>query len=97
MQEVLAIKPGIHSPARPAAWDPNGKIEFRNVSLVVNDKTILKDINLTIPAGATYAVVGPLGSGKTSLMTLIPRLQDATTGQVLIWDAIAKKFTAGAN
>jgi ATP-binding cassette subfamily B protein len=86
LQEVLAIPPSIHSSAQPAAWQPRGKIEFRDVSLVVDDRTILKDINLTIPAGATYAFVGPLGSGKSSLMTLIPRLRDVTTGQVLVDD-----------
>ena len=61
-----------------------GEIEFRDVSLVIDGRPILRDVNLTIPAGATYAIVGPLGAGKTSLVSLIPRLQDVTSGQVLV-------------
>ncbi len=84
LHEVLATQPTIHSPRDRTLWQPRGEIEFRNVSLEIDGFPILRDINLTIPAGATYAIVGPLGSGKTSLVSLIPRLQDATSGQVLI-------------
>jgi ATP-binding cassette, subfamily B, multidrug efflux pump len=84
LHEVLAIKPTIRSPEYPAEWEPRGRIEFRDVSLVVDGRPILDNINLTIPAGATYAIVGSIGSGKTSLVSLIPRLRDVTTGQVLI-------------
>ncbi len=84
LHEVLAIEPTIRSLERPADWHPHGHIEFRNVSLVVDGRPILDDVNLTIPAGATYAIVGSIGSGKTTLVSLIPRLQDVTTGQVLI-------------
>jgi ATP-binding cassette subfamily B protein len=84
LHEVLVTAPVIHSPTTRTAWQPRGAIEFRNVSLTIDGHSILRDINLTIPAGATYALVGPLGSGKTSLVNLIPRLQDVTSGQVLI-------------
>ncbi len=84
LHEVLATQPTIHSPAVPAAWEPRGAIEFRNVSLTIDGQPILHDVNLHIPAGSTYAIVGPLGGGKSSLVSLIPRLQDVTSGQVLI-------------
>ena len=62
-----------------------GDIEFRNLSFAYpNGPTILHDINLRIPAGSSLAVVGPTGSGKSTLVSLIPRLQDAPPGTVLI-------------
>jgi ATP-binding cassette subfamily B protein len=62
-----------------------GAIEFRNLSFSYGDKPILKDINLTIPAGSSLAIVGPTGSGKTTLVNLIPRIYDAPRdGSVLI-------------
>jgi ATP-binding cassette subfamily B multidrug efflux pump len=84
IHEVLAIGPRIATAPEPAVWQPAGEIEFRDVSLVIDGRPILRDVNLTIPAGATYAIVGPLGAGKTSLVSLIPRLQDVTSGQVLV-------------
>ena len=86
LQEVFSTPPGISSPAQPAPWTPKGKIEFRNVSLEIGGRRILDRVSFTVPAGATYAIVGPLGSGKTSLASLIPRLQDVSDGQVLIDD-----------
>jgi len=66
--------------------DISGQIEFRNVSFIHKNASIptLRNINLTIPAGATLAIVGYTGSGKSTLVNLIPRLYDATDGEVLI-------------
>ena len=66
--------------------DIRGDIEFRNVSFQYNENLpyILKDINLKIPKGSTYAIMGYTGSGKTSFINLIPRLYDSTEGEVLI-------------
>lgn len=61
-----------------------GEIEFKNVSFAYNGKSVLKHINLKIKPGMTLAVIGPTGSGKTTLINLIPRLIDATEGQLLI-------------
>lgn len=61
-----------------------GDIEFRNVSLNMEDKEVLKDISFTIKAGETCAIMGATGSGKTSLVNLIPRLVDADSGEVLV-------------
>src|SRR5262249_9764041 len=61
-----------------------GEIEFRNLSFSYNGVQVLHDINLRIPAGTSLAIVGPTGSGKTTLVNLIPRIYDAATGSVLI-------------
>ena len=66
--------------------DIKGDIEFKNVSFQYNENLpyILKDINLKIPRGSTYAIMGYTGSGKTSFINLIPRLYDVTGGEILI-------------
>ena len=63
-----------------------GEIELRNVSFKYLDSLpdVLKDVNLKIPVGSTLAIVGHTGSGKTSLINLIPRLYDVTSGEILI-------------
>ena len=61
-----------------------GDIEFRHMSFAYNGTKVLHDINLRIPAGSTLAVVGRVGSGKTTLARLIPRLIETQDGEVLI-------------
>ncbi len=62
-----------------------GDITFRNLTFAYpNGPNVLEDINLEVPAGTSIAIVGPTGSGKTTLVNLIPRLLDATPGTVLI-------------
>ncbi len=61
-----------------------GEIEFRNLRFSYNGTEILKNVNLRIPAGKTVAIVGATGSGKTTLVNLVPRLYDAPPGSVLI-------------
>jgi ATP-binding cassette subfamily B protein len=61
-----------------------GEIEFRNLDFAYNGKPVLLDVNLRIPAGSSLAIVGPTGSGKTTLVSLIPRIYDAAAGSVLI-------------
>ncbi|HEU4636795.1 MAG TPA: ABC transporter ATP-binding protein [Edaphobacter sp.] len=62
-----------------------GEIEFRNLSFAYSTgPVVLHDISLRIPAGSSLAIVGPTGSGKSTLVSLIPRLQDAAPGMVLI-------------
>ncbi len=66
--------------------DLKGEIELRNVSFRYSDSLpeVLKDVNLKIPLGSTLAIVGHTGSGKTSLINLIPRLYDVTSGELFI-------------
>jgi ATP-binding cassette subfamily B protein len=62
-----------------------GDIEFRNLSFAYgSNAAVLHDITLTIPAGSSLAIVGPTGSGKSTLVHLIPRLLDVKGDQVLI-------------
>jgi len=61
-----------------------GEIEFRNLDFSYNGTAVLKDVNLRIPAGTSLAIVGPTGSGKTTLVSLIPRIHDAAPGGVFI-------------
>lgn len=62
-----------------------GSIEFRNLSFTyMTGPEVLHDLSLEIPAGSSLAITGPTGSGKSTLVSLIPRLQDAAPGEVLI-------------
>ena len=89
LEELFAVEPAIASPAdAPAAVDLKGEITFRNVSFAypgtLGDVPVLDDIDLTIAAGSTVAIVGRTGSGKTSLVQLVPRMCDVTQGAVLL-------------
>ena len=66
--------------------EEKGTIEFRNVnfSYNTNDHDVLEDINFKVNRGETLAIIGATGSGKTTLINLIPRFYDATKGQVLV-------------
>lgn len=72
--------------------DINGKIEFRGLTFAYNGKSVLSDIDLTINAGQTVAFVGKTGSGKSTLVSLVPRLLDAPEGSVLIDGKPVKEF-----
>jgi ATP-binding cassette, subfamily B, multidrug efflux pump len=72
------------TPALRTATELGGDIEFRNLNFAYNGTPVLRNVNLTIPAGTSLAVVGPTGSGKSTLVSLIPRIYDAGFGQVLI-------------
>ncbi len=61
-----------------------GEIEFCNLNFAYNGVPVLREVNLRIPAGNSLAIVGPTGSGKTTLVSLIPRIYDAEPGAVLI-------------
>jgi ATP-binding cassette subfamily B multidrug efflux pump len=69
-----------------------GEIEFRNLNFAYNGTEVLRDINLRIPAGSSLAIVGPTGSGKTTLVNLIPRIYDAPPGGVLIDGRPVRQF-----
>jgi ATP-binding cassette subfamily B multidrug efflux pump len=61
-----------------------GEIEFRGLNFAYNGTSVLRDVNLHIPAGSSLAIVGPTGSGKTTLVSLIPRIYDAPPGSLLL-------------
>ncbi len=77
----------IQDPASPAELaEVKGEIEFRNVAFRYpgTEREVLTDISFRIPAGATVALVGPTGSGKSTVIALVARLYDPTEGQVLL-------------
>ena len=85
INELLIEKPEIiDTPTLDAPQQIVGDIEFRHLSYSYNEAPVLHDINLRIPAGSSLAIVGPTGSGKTTLVNLIPRVYDAARGSVLI-------------
>jgi ATP-binding cassette subfamily B multidrug efflux pump len=61
-----------------------GEIEFRGLNFEYDGKVVLHNLNLRIPAGTSMAIVGPTGSGKSTLVNLIPRVYDAAPGIVLL-------------
>lgn len=61
-----------------------GKIEFRNVTFAYGKNEILKDISFTVNPGEKVAIMGATGSGKTTLINLIPRIYDVTDGEILV-------------
>ena len=72
---------------RPDAFNIDkiiGEIEFRNVSFAYNKESALSEISFKIKAGQTVAIMGETGSGKTTLVNLIPRIYDVTGGEILI-------------
>ena len=81
---LLDERPEITAPAGGPRPPVRGDILFEDVSFGVNGTKILSDINLSIRAGETVAVVGQIGSGKSSLVRLVPRLHDPTGGRLLL-------------
>lgn len=85
IREMMREQPTIGEPASPAPLiSVQGKIEFRGVSVDYPAGPALQGIDLEIPAGATVAIVGATGCGKSTLVSLIPRLLDPTTGSALL-------------
>ena len=85
--EVLDTEPSMHAPLRPAtAPRPEGRLRFRDVSFRYPgaEDPVLDDIDFSAEPGRTVAVVGATGSGKSTLVSLIPRLLDPVRGEVLL-------------
>lgn len=86
--DVLDIVPAIQDPKKPKRFDTpfKGRIEFRNVSFRYHDaeEDVLRDISFTAEPGQTTAFIGSTGSGKSTLINLIPRFYDVTGGAILI-------------
>jgi ABC-type multidrug transport system fused ATPase/permease subunit len=85
--QVLDREPAMAVPDGAPALPPGGgHIEFRDVTMSYPDgrEPALRDVDLDVPAGSTVALVGPTGSGKTSLVALVPRLYDVEHGRVLV-------------
>lgn len=87
IEEVLGTEPTVHPPARPVTADRQiGELELRSVAFRYPgaEAPVLSDVSFTARPGRTTAIIGSTGSGKTTLLNLIPRLFDATSGDVLV-------------
>lgn len=84
LRSLMEEKPAIAAPAHPVALGSRvqGEIAFDDVAVRHGDFDALRDINLRIPAGTTLAIVGHTGSGKSTLVHLIPRLLDPSNGSI---------------
>ncbi len=85
--EVLTEQPSIISPENAVNTIESGEVDFDGVSFKYSEKAkryALSDINLKIPAGSTVGIIGGTGSGKSTLVQLIPRLYDVTDGSVRV-------------
>src|SRR5437764_214738 len=95
INEILAAQPEIKDTSATAnalARTIDGEIEFRDLNFSYNGVPVLHNINLRIPAGSSLAIVGPTGSGKTTLVSLIPRIYDAPPGSLLLDDRSIREY-----
>lgn len=93
--EVLEEKTDIDDPDDPVMTVRDGSICFEQVSFAYStksDKKVLDDINLSIESGQTVGIIGSTGSSKSSLVQLIPRLYDVSSGQLLLGGVDVRKY-----
>ena len=95
INEVLNTKTKVEDGTISKENDVKGKVEFKNVSFKYpdSDEYILKDVSFTANKGETVAFIGSTGSGKSTLINLVPRFYDATDGEILIDDINIKDYT----
>lgn len=87
INEVLDLHSSITSPEQPkAASDSKGEVVFRDVSFRYskNSEAVIEHVSFTAQAGDTVAFIGSTGSGKSTLVNLIPRFYDVTEGEILV-------------
>ena len=93
--EILQEKTDIANPENPAMHVADGEINYNNVEFVYAskaDKKVLSNINLHIASGETLGIIGGTGSSKSSLVQLIPRLYDVTSGSLTLGGVDVRKY-----
>src|ERR1022692_175294 len=93
LNEILQEKPAIRDETGARDREVKGEIEFRGLNFGYDGKPVLHSLNLRIPAGSSMAIVGPTGSGKSTLVSLIPRIYDAAPGMVLVDGRPIREFS----
>lgn len=95
--EILETEITLHDPLQPKTFDPNkkGLVEFRHVSFRYPnaEADVLHDIHFTAKPGQTTAIIGSTGSGKSTIIQLIPRFFDVTEGEILVDGVNVKEVT----
>jgi len=93
VMEIYFRKPAIHDkPGCKDHEDMEGRIEFRNVSAKFDRNEVLSDISFAVEPGQTLAIMGPTGSGKTTIINLLARSYDAASGEILVDDCNVKSW-----
>ena len=99
IDDVLSTEPSIRDHGEMAAVeDLRGEIEFRGLTFrydASDRQPALFDVHLSVPAGSTLGVVGPVGSGKTTLASVIPRLYEVADGQLLLDGVDVNRISLG--
>ena len=85
IEEVIEHEPAIRDGPGVGDTEQKGTVEFRDVAFSYgDDREVVSDISFKVEAGQTFAIIEPTGSGKTSLVNLIPRMYEATSGSVMV-------------
>jgi ATP-binding cassette subfamily B protein len=84
IHEILDTRPTLGDESPLPVTAIRGDVEFRRLSFAYDGTEVLHDIDLKVPAGATVAIVGPTGSGKSTLVSLLPRLFDPPPGTLFV-------------
>jgi ATP-binding cassette subfamily B protein len=84
IRQILDTTPEIRDEDPLPVTEIRGEVEFRGLTFAYEGRPVLQDVNLKVPAGQTVAIVGPTGSGKSTLVSLIARLFEAPPGTVLV-------------
>src|SRR3982075_4658074 len=90
LPEIFDAHPAIADPIDAVTTPIRGEVELRGVSFAYGRTIVLHDVSFKVPAGGSLAIVGPTGSGKSTMVNLIPRPFDVQQGEVLI-DGISVK------
>ncbi len=93
LNEILQEQPEIKDASGAQDAEITGDVEFRGLNFSYDGKEVLHEVNLRVRAGTSLAIVGPTGSGKTTLVSLIPRIYDADSGMVLIDGQPIREYT----
>lgn len=95
ISEVLVEKPTLSAPQNPVKQLQDGSVDFDHVDFAYSEKAaapVLQDVTLHINSGEMIGIIGATGSGKTSLVSLIPRLYDAIKGEVKVGGVNVKDY-----